>query len=96
VHGFEELHITPQSVADVLGPWIEPDLDSGLIQRCKLYWNVPVNELPNEALATYLRQGIAMQLMEPEARKRLADGFDDGTELYTGELAAALQGRCGH
>ncbi len=83
-----------KSVADVEGPWVDPDFDSGLIARCKEYWSVPVVELPNEALATYLRQRIALQLIIPEARKRVESGFDDDTEMYEGELAAALQREC--
>jgi hypothetical protein len=79
-----------RSVADVAGPWIEPDFHSGLIECCKRYWNVPVTELPNQILATYLHQKIAMQLMIPEAHKRLQTGVDDGSELYEGELANAF------
>jgi len=79
------------SVADVEGPWVDPDFDSGLIERCRRYWNVPVPELPNEILATYLRQRIAFQLVMPEARKRLEAGFDDDSEIYDGELAQALK-----
>jgi hypothetical protein len=78
-------------VADVEGRWIDPDFDSGLIQRCRRYWNVPVAELPNEALATYLRQRIALSIIIPEAEKRIASGFDDDSELYDGELADALR-----
>jgi CDI immunity proteins len=77
-------------VADVAGPWVEPDFRSGLIERCKRYWNVPIAELPNEILATYLRQQIALRLVIPEARKRLQTGMDDGSEMYEGELAKAL------
>ena len=79
------------SVADVEGPWVDPDFDSGLIERCKRYWNVPVPELPNEILATYLRQRIALQLVMPEARKRLETGFNDDSEMYEGELSEALK-----
>ena len=80
------------SVADVEGPWLDPDFDSGLILRCKRYWEVPVTELPNEMLATFLRQRIGLQIIIPEARKRLESGFDDNSELYEGELLEALKG----
>jgi hypothetical protein len=80
-----------KSVADVEGAWVDPDFDSGLIQRCRQYWNVPVTELPNEMLATYLCQRIALKLIVPEARKRVESGSDDGSELYQGELAEALR-----
>ena len=80
------------SVADVAGPWVDTDFESELIERCKRYWNVPVNELPNEVLATYLRQRITLQLMIPEARKRLERGMNDDSEMYDGELSEALRG----
>lgn len=83
-----------KSVADVEGPWVDPDFDSGLIARCKSFGDVPITELPNEALATYLRQRIALQLIIPEARKRVEANFDDDSEMYEGELAAALQREC--
>ena len=78
-------------VADVVGPWADSDFESGLIGRCRRYWSVPVIELPNEMLATFLRQRIALQLVVPEARKRLEAGTDDGSEFYDGELEEALK-----
>jgi hypothetical protein len=81
-------------VADIEGPWVEPDFPSGLINRCKRYWGVPVTELPNEMLATYLRQRIALQLMIPEARNRIEAGIDDDSGLYDGELEQALKDVC--
>jgi hypothetical protein len=83
-----------QSVADLLGPWTDPNSESSLIDRCRRYWNVPVSELPNGILATYLRQRIALQIMVPEARKRLETGIDDDSELYEGELSKTLQEAC--
>jgi hypothetical protein len=81
-------------VADIEGSWVDPHFDSGLIERCKRYWSVPVTELPNEMPATYLRQRIALQLIIPEARKRLEAGVDDDSELYDGELAQAFEKAC--
>jgi hypothetical protein len=81
-------------VEDIEGPWVDPDFCSGLVERCKRYWKVPVTELPNEMLATYLRQKIALPLMIPEARKRMEAGIDDDSELYDGELAHALKEVC--
>ena len=83
------------TVADVEGPWVDPDYDSGLVRQCKRGWNVPVSELSNELLATYLRQKIALRIVLPEARKRLDEGFTDGTELYPEELANALKSAAG-
>jgi hypothetical protein len=79
------------TVADVEGPWVDPQWESGLIGRCKRGWNTPVAELTNDLLATYLRQKIALSLVVPEARKRIAAGFVDDTELYDDELAEALK-----
>ena len=79
-------------VADVEGPWVDPNFDSGLIQRCRDYWSVPVAELPNEIVATYLRQRIALQILVPEARRRIEAGYDDDSEMYDGELPEALRG----
>jgi hypothetical protein len=83
------------SVADVEGPWVDPEYDSGLIRRCKRGWNVPVSELSNELLATYLRQKIALRIVIPEARQRLDEGFEDGSELYPEELANTLKSATG-
>ena len=85
----------PITVADVEGPWVDPNFDSGLIERCKRGWNTPVAELTNELLATYLRQNIALSLVVPEARKRVAAGYVDDTELYDEELANALRSTTG-
>ena len=79
------------TVADVVGPWVDPQWESGLIERCKRGWNTPVAELPNDLLATYLRQKIALSLTVPEARKRVAEKFVDDTELYDEELEEALK-----
>ena len=81
----------PATVADVEGPWVDPDFESGLIERCRRGWNTPVAELTNELLATYLRQKFALSLVVPEARKRLAAKFVDDTELYDEDLEDALK-----
>jgi len=83
--------MTSLCVADVEGPWVDPDFASGLIARCREYWSVPVSDLPNGILATYLRQRIALSLTIPEARKRLAAQVDDDSEMYDGELRQALE-----
>ena len=85
----------PVTIADVEGPWVEPNFESGLIDRCRRGWNTPVTELTNELLATYLRQKIALSLVVPEARKRIAQKFTDDSELYDDELANALKSATG-
>jgi hypothetical protein len=81
----------PLSVADVEGPWIAPDFDSGLIQRCKASWHTPISELTNEILATFLSQELALSIVLPEARKRVATNYVDNTELYEEQLIEALK-----
>lgn len=85
----------PTTVAEVEGPWVDPNFDSGLIERCKRGWNTPVGELTNELLATYLRQKIALSLVVPEARRRIAAKLVDDTELYDEELENALKAATG-
>jgi hypothetical protein len=79
-----------QSVADIVGQWVDPDWDSGLIERLRRSWSTPINELSNEMLATFLRQRIATGIIMQEAIRRLETGFDDASEIYEGELAAAV------
>jgi hypothetical protein len=43
----------------------------------------------NHVLATFIRQRLALGLVVPEARRRIAAGFVDGTELYADELSVA-------
>jgi len=83
-------HLERSAVADVEGPWVNPNFESGLIERCKSGWNMPVVDLSNELLATYLRQKIALSLVVPEAERRLATNFIDDTELPDDELKNAL------
>jgi hypothetical protein len=80
-----------QTVGDLEGPWVDPETVTGLIRRCRDHWNVPVRQLSNEILATYLRQKLGLRLTIPEAQRRLNEGFVDGTELYDEELAAAVK-----
>jgi hypothetical protein len=80
-----------KSVADFLGPWVEPDWDSGLVARCRSAWNKPMQNLTNQELATLLRQRFAVEHLSPIASKRVQDGFDDNTEIYDGELKSAIE-----
>jgi hypothetical protein len=78
------------SIADLLGPWSEPAWDSGLIERCRNAWDKPLRDLSREELATLLRQRIAVVQLLPIAEKKLKTGVDDGTEMFEGELKAAV------
>jgi hypothetical protein len=80
-----------QSVADIEGAWQDCGFSSGLIARCQKYWDVPVTDVPNAALAMFLRQRLALKIVIPEAQKRLEAGVVDESELYEEELANALR-----
>jgi hypothetical protein len=80
-----------RSAADIHGPWVDPGFDSGLVERVRRSWTTPIGDLTNGTLATFLRQRLATEAVVREARKRLDAGYDDDSELYDGELAAALQ-----
>jgi hypothetical protein len=82
--------VTLKSVADVEGPWSDPQFDSSLIAGCKKYWDMPINELPDLMVATYLNQGFAIKEMLNEARDRIQRGSPDDTELYDGQLAETV------
>jgi hypothetical protein len=80
-----------RSVADIEGSWVEPSFDSSLIQRCRKNWSIPVVELSNYVLSTFLRQKLALEIVIPEGQRRLQANFVDDTELYDDELANAVQ-----
>ena len=80
-----------KSVADIMGPWVDTDCVTNLMERCRDAWNVPIRELSNELLATFLRQEIATDSILEEAIRRLDAGFDDESEMYEGELAEKVQ-----
>ena len=70
-----------RSVADVEGPWVEPRLNSSLIERCRANWAVPVGALTNYVLATFIRQRWALSLVAPKAERQLRVQCLDNTEL---------------
>lgn len=78
------------SVADILGPWVEPEWESGLIDRCRQAWEKPIRTLSKEELATFLRQRLAVEHLLPVARSKLQD-VDDDTEMFEGELQEAIE-----
>ena len=79
-----------KSIADIEGPWIEPELNSGLIRRCRDNWSKPVSEVTNHVLATFIRQKLGLSIVISEAKKRLKSNYVDGTELYDEELEVAV------
>jgi hypothetical protein len=78
-------------LTDILGPWVEPQWQSGLINRCRAAWGKPLNTLTNQELATLLRQKIATEHILPIAENRVEEDIDDDTEIYEGELKAAVE-----
>ena len=78
-----------KSVATILGPWIGA-VESGLQQRCHDSWEIPLSELSDYMVATFLMQKIALEALVPEAARRLTNVQRDDTELYDGQLQAAF------
>ena len=79
------------SLAEIVGPWIDPDFDSGLIERMRNAWSKPIGRLTNHELATCLRQTVAVEHVLPIAKKRDAEEFHDESELHDTELAQAIE-----
>jgi hypothetical protein len=78
------------SVSDILGPWVEPSWESGLIDRCRKAWNKPLGSLSREELATLLRQRFAIKNLLPIAKEKLLEA-DDDSEMFDGELQEAIE-----
>ena len=79
-----------KSVADFLGPWVEPDFKSSLIARCREAWNRPFRDLSRLELATLIEQKFVVEHVLPVARKKLQEA-DDDTEMFDGQLAEAIE-----
>lgn len=77
------------SVGAVMGPW-QGDSPTGLMQRCRDYWEVPLCDLPDIMVATFLHQNIAVPQMCEEAELRLKHKEPDDTEYFEGQLSEAL------
>ncbi len=80
----------PLTLAKILGPWQQPDYESGLIGRCRNAWEKPLESLSNYELVTCLQQNLAVAHILPVAKKRLSVRFDDDTELFDGQLGEAI------
>jgi len=77
------------SVHAVMGPW-QGEAASGLMQRCRDYWEMPLCHLPDLMVATFLNQEIAESQMCEEAEFRLKNRERDDTEYFDGQLLEAL------
>lgn len=80
-----------KSLADLVGRWQEPGLESGLIDRVRSAWTKPISTLTNHELATCLRQSIATEHLIPVAKERVQQRVVDGSELDDEELAQAIE-----
>ena len=80
----------PLALADILGPWQQPDFESGLIARCRNMWAKPLESLSNHELVTCLQQDLAAEYVLPIAKKRLHEHVDDDTEFFEGQLTEAV------
>ncbi len=78
------------TLADILGPWQQPDFESGLIARCRSAWGKPIESLSNLELVTCLQQNLAIKHILPIAEKRLRERMDDESELFEGQLVKTV------
>jgi len=77
------------TAASLLGPW-SGEASTGLTQRCKDAWDVPLHALSDQMIATFLNQRVAVPEMLKEARRRLECQEPDDTEYYDGQLLEAM------
>jgi hypothetical protein len=77
------------SVCAVMGSW-QGNALTGLMQHCRDYWEVPLCDLPDLMVATFLNQEIAGPQMREEAEYRLKNKERDDTEYFDGQLLEAL------
>ena len=78
------------AVADILGPW-SGDTPTGLIQRCREVWDIPLESLSDLMVATFLNQNIATKHLLIEAKRRMRDQKRDETEYFDGQLLEAIE-----
>lgn len=78
------------TLARILGPWQQPDFESGLIARCREAWDKPLESLSRLELVTCLQQDLAVDHIIPVAKKKLHEAVDDDSELFEGQLADAV------
>lgn len=86
------MEMVTETIQDIEGAWVEPQFESSLIQRCRENWTVPIRDLSNHMLATFIRQRMGLKAAVPEALRRIEVGYEDGSELYDEELSNAING----
>lgn len=78
-----------KSVSTIVGPW-QGDASAGLMQRCRDSWEMPLSELSDLMMATFLNQQVAVVEMLKEAESRLKRTERDDSEYFEGQLLEAL------
>ena len=79
-----------QTLAQILGPWRQPEVDTGLIARCREAWDKPIEQFTDLELVTCLQQNLAIVHVFPVAKKRLEAAAPDESEMFEGQLAEAV------
>ena len=77
------------SVENIEGPW-KGDTPTGLLERCKHSWHIPLHQLTDVMVVTFLNQNIATKYMLIEAKRRLKENKPDDTELFEGQLEESV------
>ena len=80
----------PRTLAQILGPWQQPEADTGLITRCREAWDKPIDQFTDLELVTCLQQKLAVAHVLPVAKKRLETAVPDDSEMFEGQLAGAV------
>ena len=79
-----------RTLAEILGPWRQPEADTGLIARCREAWDKPIEQFTDLELVTCLQQNLAVAHILPIAKKRLEAAAPDGSEMFEGQLVEAV------
>ncbi|HVU16113.1 MAG TPA: contact-dependent growth inhibition system immunity protein [Candidatus Didemnitutus sp.] len=79
-----------QTLAQILGPWQQPEVDTSLITRCRNAWNKPIDQFTDLELVTCLQQDLAIGYVLPIAKNRLQNSAPDNSEMFEGQLAEAV------
>ena len=78
-----------KTLAEAIGPWADPDFESGLIKTCREAWDKSFDSLSRREVAVLLRQKVAIPQLLPVA-SALLESEDDDTEVDEGELSRAI------
>ena len=78
------------SVKDILGEW-EGETPTGLVRRIRDAWDVPLRQLSDKMVITFLNQKIAPTYVILETERRLKNEVRDGSELFDLQLKEAFE-----